>query len=133
MTARICAVESCEKDARKRGRLCPMHNSRMMRHRDLDHVVPGTRGNVRLAAASYPSAHRAVERARGKARDYCCAGHCGGRAAHWAYDAQYDDAERVVDGRGRVYSRDIERYFPLCAREHAAYDRAVRRWREEQP
>lgn len=129
MTARTCSVDGCEKDARKLGTICAMHNSRLHRHGDASTVLPGTRGHARLAAVSYPSAHRAIERARGKARDYCCAGNCGGRAAHWAYDGA--DVDEVRDGRGRVYSTDVEHYFPLCAREHVWYDRTLRRWREE--
>jgi len=58
----------------------------------------------------YQSNHHKVRVLRGVAREYLCAGCCGGQAAEWAHVHDTDPA-------------DAKNYVPLCKRCHTDYDR----------
>jgi hypothetical protein len=71
---------------------------------------------------AYKNAHNAVRAERGPASLWQCIW-CLGDADHWSYD-HADENERV-DG-SRRYSSDVNRYRPMCARDHRIYDRLHR-------
>lgn len=73
---------------------------------------------ARPGVVSYGKAHSAVDKARGKARNYACA-HCGRGAKQWSYDRTDPDAKDSVRG---PYSMDVNRYVPLCVPCHRAFD-----------
>ncbi|MFI0964103.1 hypothetical protein ACH4S8_22210 [Streptomyces sp. NPDC021080] len=72
------------------------------------------------ARSQYFQAHRRVDDARGKARTHVC-NWCGKAANHWAYDWADPNQHEVED---YVWSSDPLHYIPLCARDHALFDRA---------
>lgn len=110
-----CEIPGCGQPHYSRG-YCSRHYGRLWRHGDPEAlarpVPPGQLG--------YVGAHARIYTARGPASGQACR-HCGGPAAHWAYD--HGDPHAQVDPRGFPYSLDPGHYLPLCARCHLAFDR----------
>jgi len=108
-----CTVKECTNKHMGRG-YCSMHSQRFRRHGDPLHV----------AEPGYTALHMKIGKDRGAASNYECA-HCGGRAAHWAYD-HLDPDERIGKDHGRMlpYSLDLDHYMPLCLSCHKRFDLA---------
>lgn len=78
--------------------------------------------NWRGDEISYGSAHERVRALRGPAWGHTCA-HCGGSAAHWAYDHQDPDARRDAVGKNKgPYSLSPAHYLSLCVPCHVRLD-----------
>lgn len=118
-----CMAEHYAKD------LCQVHYVRWRKHGDPN--VVGSSAPIRRRTRTehhnwsgedigYRGVHHRVTRELGLASAHSCR-HCGASAADWAYD--HADLNEQVDGRGRVYSTDPDRYMPLCRRCHSAFDR----------
>lgn len=71
----------------------------------------------------YTGAHHQVRRLRGHAKEHACL-HCGGQARDWAYDHQ--DPNPGWESANGVFSRDPERYIPLCVLCHKRFDDRMR-------
>lgn len=110
-----CCVDGCANTHRAKG-YCAKHYMRLVNYNDPVHVPARQRG----AIPGYGGAHDRVRAIRGSASDHCCA-HCGGLATQWAYD--HTDPNRVVDGRGRPYSLDPNRYMAMCIPCHRRLDK----------
>lgn len=108
---RACSVEDCAGRHLARG-YCVKHYRRLTRHGDL--TVSRFSDDV-----GYDGVHNRLRTTRGKADTHLCV--CGAQAAEWAYD--HEDAEEVVDDRGRVFSRKPDHYQPLCLLCHRRLDR----------
>lgn len=107
---------------------CNMHYTRWLRHGDPQTVIvdrnlptgsahPHWRGDE----AGYRAVHERVRSRRGPAKDHPCL-HCGGQAAHWAYD--HADPAELIDSAMGPYSTNPERYLPLCVSCHKRFDLA---------
>jgi len=69
---------------------------------------------------SYRTAHRNVERAKGKAKSYTCTD-CTEQADQWSYD--HADPDELIDKKtGCAYSLKVEHYGPRCTSDHRAFD-----------
>lgn len=77
----------------------------------------------RREVVGYYSAHRRVDRDRGRAKTHACVD-CGGRAEERSYD--HRDDQELTDPRGRRYSLDSQHYSPRCRTCHGAFDSARR-------
>ena len=70
----------------------------------------------------YRSAHKNIQKSRGKASEYRCVG-CRKPAKDWAY--QYPEGVvALTDPKGRLYSLDPSDYAPMCFGCHVTHDRA---------
>lgn len=67
----------------------------------------------------YQRAHRAVVKARGKAREYPCH-ECGLPALEWAY--QHNDPDERRDSHGLLFSLEPRSYEPMCRPCHHQFD-----------
>lgn len=110
-----CEIPGCDRPHEARG-LCGRHYGRWLRHGDPDRLVKP----LPLDQQNYQGMHRRLKVTRGLAAYQVCE-HCGGPAAHWAYDHQ--DPDELPGPRGFPYSQDPAHYLPLCARCHLAFDR----------
>lgn len=70
-----------------------------------------------------PQMHGRVVALRGLAQTHRCA-HCGGPAAHWAYD--HNDPDEKPDSEG-PYSLDPAHYMAMCVGCHKRFDMAYLR------
>ncbi len=68
--------------------------------------------------ADYLTVHKRLWRSRGKASEHWCE-HCDSKAQEWSYDGK--DPNEKVGTRGRRYSVDLERYFPVCKSCHLQF------------
>lgn len=77
--------------------------------------------------SDYHNLHYALRRARGKASEYPCAGEgCEKQATEWAWDHVGPFVEEEVLSFGMMrrvkFSRDFDRYLPLCKSCHVRLD-----------
>lgn len=101
---RECSLPGCSTSHKARG-YCSAHYARWRRG-TLAHGRHGAKDPI-----GYRTAHRRVCAARGPADAHRCDG-CDGTAALWCYGG--GDPAELVDGRGRRYSLDPDRYLPRC-------------------
>jgi hypothetical protein len=81
-------------------------------------------GCRRITDAGYSLVHQRIRFDRGPASAFQCINNCGVNAQHWAYD-HCDPYEVYSDHpltAGIAYSRDVNRYVPLCAKCHKRFD-----------
>ena len=131
-TGGTCSVTGCEEPHRT-GSYCNMHALRVRKHGDPLRVDPSpipprlcgvAHPNWLGAEAGYDAAHRRAVARWGRAKGHVCL-HCGGRAAHWAYDKS--DPRDLIDKRGCRYSLKPDHYIPLCVSCHWRFDGAGQR------
>jgi len=119
-----CSVEDCDTLAKGGHGYCSKHYQRVKKYGTPDTPPPRRTGPdhprwLDALSLSYTTAHKRVHTARGRAKDYTCAG-CPKRAAQWSYD--HTDPNESLDYRGMPYSADIWRYQPLCIACHKRFD-----------
>lgn len=119
---RLCSLEGCERaisEHAARG-MCAAHYQRWLKYGEPgDAVIKRIDGDD----VGYRAAHRRVWKLRGRASAHPCQ-HCGGTAAHWAYD-HLDINEKLGEtgkSKGVSYSTDPDHYFPLCVPCHSRFD-----------
>ncbi len=110
-----CEVPGCGEPHYSRG-YCGLHYARWWRHGNPETLAKP----VPPDQLGYVGAHARIRVTRGPASAQEC-GHCGGPAAHWAYD--HGDSQERLDPRGFPYSLDPAHYLPLCVGCHLAFDR----------
>lgn len=77
------------------------------------------KGYRRPGPVTYEAVHYRLLWDRGSASDNPCV-KCGAQAEEWAYD--HTDPDELTDPKGRAYSLDQGRYFPLCISCHRVQD-----------
>lgn len=113
---------------------CGTHYRRVLRHGDPSVVRTSPRGALspfwkRDGQVSYPTAHKRVYVARGRADAHSCVD-CGQQAREWSYDRTDPDelTATVLNGSGAPvavqYSSDPGRYSPRCKSCHNVFDYA---------
>jgi endogenous inhibitor of DNA gyrase (YacG/DUF329 family) len=114
-----CDIPGCDKQRGYGYRYCVMHFARIKRHGDPDTVLR----NERIPDPAYRTVHQRLQRDRGRASDYPCAGGCGRPAAQWAYDnADPDERTSIENGYVVPYSTSADHYQPLCVPCHKRFD-----------
>ena len=114
-----CSIEVCARRAFART-YCRQHYLRWRSNGDPGSTAIQPRNKE---IVGYVGAHYRVRAVKGNARDYPCR-ECGGVAEDWAY--LNNDPAEILDGDGRRYSLDPDRYVPMCERCHSRFDAFIR-------
>lgn len=119
LVARICICPDCDEE---RVLMRPKH----LRDRVLVKVCRRCAAlaahRLKTLSFTYEAIHGRMRRDRGRASEYWCDS-CDARAYDWAYLRDVEDLQRIVDEKGRAYSRDyFEMYVPMCRPCHRQAD-----------
>lgn len=119
-----CIVEGCSKQVRCKDR-CRYHYDVMRGYRKPTPNLGQGRGRDKKEVTGYRAAHIRVEQAKGKASTHQCI-KCNDQAQEWALDPTA--VHTYEDEQGRVWSMNIDDYYPMCCSDHRRLDKQPDLW-----